>query len=141
MNQLAHHNLSLPHVQFHVLPNFRMPNRIAYHSIRMHTLALRNQATLIIRYCFTICAICSWDYIYAEYIVASGDHHRSIVWQIAEDYSHCDILLRLPGYCPSMFICVFPILSLKCSYFERTKLSVFHFSVLIFLKNEFSLNP
>uniref|UniRef100_A0A0E0E605 Galactokinase N-terminal domain-containing protein n=1 Tax=Oryza meridionalis TaxID=40149 RepID=A0A0E0E605_9ORYZ len=42
----------------------------------------------------------SWDYIYAEYIVASGDHHRSIVWQIAEDYSHCDILLRLPGYCP-----------------------------------------
>ncbi|BAS99362.1 Os06g0702500 [Oryza sativa Japonica Group] len=83
----------------------------------------------------------SWDYIYAEYIVASGDHHRSIVWQIAEDYSHCDILLRLPGYCPSMFICVFPILSLKCSYFERTKLSVFHFSVLIFLKNEFSLNP
>uniref|UniRef100_A0A0D9WTU1 GHMP kinase N-terminal domain-containing protein n=1 Tax=Leersia perrieri TaxID=77586 RepID=A0A0D9WTU1_9ORYZ len=42
----------------------------------------------------------SWDYIYAEYIVASGDHLRSVVWQIAEDYSHCDILLRLPGYCP-----------------------------------------
>ncbi|KAG8095271.1 hypothetical protein GUJ93_ZPchr0012g21331 [Zizania palustris] len=29
-----------------------------------------------------------------------GYHHRSIVWQIAEDYSHCDILIRLPGYCP-----------------------------------------
>ncbi|KAL5223591.1 hypothetical protein ABZP36_010230 [Zizania latifolia] len=42
----------------------------------------------------------SWDYIYAEYIMAAGYHHRSIVWQIAEDYSHCDILLRLPGYCP-----------------------------------------
>ncbi|XP_051199033.1 L-arabinokinase [Lolium perenne] len=42
----------------------------------------------------------SWDYIYAEYIVAAGYHHRSIVWQIAEDYSHCEILLRLPGYCP-----------------------------------------
>ncbi|XP_015693699.2 L-arabinokinase-like [Oryza brachyantha] len=44
----------------------------------------------------------SWDYIYAEYIVASGDHHRSIVWQIAEDYAHCDLLLRLPGYCPML---------------------------------------
>ncbi|KAK1611773.1 hypothetical protein QYE76_035446 [Lolium multiflorum] len=42
----------------------------------------------------------SWDYIYAEYIVGAGYHHRSIVWQIAEDYSHCEILLRLPGYCP-----------------------------------------
>uniref|UniRef100_A0ACD5UIC4 Uncharacterized protein n=1 Tax=Avena sativa TaxID=4498 RepID=A0ACD5UIC4_AVESA len=42
----------------------------------------------------------SWDYIYAEYIMAAGYHHRSTVWQIAEDYSHCEILLRLPGYCP-----------------------------------------
>ncbi|XP_042444788.1 L-arabinokinase-like [Zingiber officinale] len=30
----------------------------------------------------------------------AGNHHRAIVWQIAEDYSHCDLLLRLPGYCP-----------------------------------------
>uniref|UniRef100_A0A453NA86 Galactokinase N-terminal domain-containing protein n=1 Tax=Aegilops tauschii subsp. strangulata TaxID=200361 RepID=A0A453NA86_AEGTS len=44
--------------------------------------------------------ICSWDFIYAEYVVAAGNHHRSIVWQIAEDYSHCEFLLRLPGYCP-----------------------------------------
>jgi len=42
----------------------------------------------------------SWDFIYAEYIVEAGYHHRSIVWQIAEDYAHCDILLRLPGYGP-----------------------------------------
>ncbi|KAG8058091.1 hypothetical protein GUJ93_ZPchr0002g24544 [Zizania palustris] len=42
----------------------------------------------------------SWDFIYSEYVVAAGHHHRSIVWQIAEDYSHCEFLLRLPGYCP-----------------------------------------
>nr|CAB3494936.1 unnamed protein product [Digitaria exilis] len=43
----------------------------------------------------------SWDYIYSEYIMDAGYHHRSIVWQIAEDYAHCDILLRLPGYGPT----------------------------------------
>ncbi|XP_022136808.1 L-arabinokinase-like isoform X2 [Momordica charantia] len=32
--------------------------------------------------------------------MAAGHHHRSIVWQIAEDYSHCEFLIRLPGYCP-----------------------------------------
>ncbi|KAG8636480.1 L-arabinokinase isoform X2 [Manihot esculenta] len=32
--------------------------------------------------------------------MAAGYHHRSIVWQIAEDYSHCEFLIRLPGYCP-----------------------------------------
>ncbi|KAK1316562.1 L-arabinokinase [Acorus calamus] len=42
----------------------------------------------------------SWDFIYAEYVMAAGYHHRSIVWQIAEDYSQCEFLLRLPGYCP-----------------------------------------
>ncbi|XP_008781723.2 L-arabinokinase-like [Phoenix dactylifera] len=42
----------------------------------------------------------SWDFIYAEYVVAAGYHHRSTVWQIAEDYSHCELVLRLPGYCP-----------------------------------------
>lgn len=42
----------------------------------------------------------SWDFIYAEYVMAAGIHHRSIVWQIAEDYSHCEYLIRLPGYCP-----------------------------------------
>ncbi|KAI4316185.1 hypothetical protein L6164_024189 [Bauhinia variegata] len=42
----------------------------------------------------------SWDFIYAEYVMAAGLHHRSIVWQIAEDYSHCEFLIRLPGYCP-----------------------------------------
>ncbi|XP_066369481.1 L-arabinokinase-like isoform X1 [Miscanthus floridulus] len=51
-----------------------------------------------------VCSVCignfSWDFIYAEYIMEAGYHHRSIVWQIAEDYSYCDILLRLPGYSP-----------------------------------------
>uniref|UniRef100_A0A0A0KZ62 L-arabinokinase n=1 Tax=Cucumis sativus TaxID=3659 RepID=A0A0A0KZ62_CUCSA len=42
----------------------------------------------------------SWDFIYAEYVMAAGHYHRSIVWQIAEDYSHCEFLIRLPGYCP-----------------------------------------
>ncbi|KAJ8766051.1 hypothetical protein K2173_020567 [Erythroxylum novogranatense] len=42
----------------------------------------------------------SWDFIYAEYVMAAGNHHRSTVWQIAEDYSHCEFLIRLPGYCP-----------------------------------------
>ncbi|KAK1269582.1 L-arabinokinase [Acorus gramineus] len=42
----------------------------------------------------------SWDFIYAEYVMAAGYHRRSIVWQIAEDYSQCEFLLRLPGYCP-----------------------------------------
>ncbi|XP_028781315.1 L-arabinokinase [Neltuma alba] len=42
----------------------------------------------------------SWDFIYAEYVMAAGLHHRSIIWQIAEDYSHCEFLIRLPGYCP-----------------------------------------
>ncbi|KAG9150524.1 hypothetical protein Leryth_010890 [Lithospermum erythrorhizon] len=32
--------------------------------------------------------------------MAAGIHHRSTVWQIAEDYSHCEFLIRLPGYCP-----------------------------------------
>ncbi|KAK4782774.1 hypothetical protein SAY86_007148 [Trapa natans] len=42
----------------------------------------------------------SWDFIYSEYVMAAGNHHRKIVWQIAEDYSHCEFLIRLPGYCP-----------------------------------------
>ncbi|KAJ4707647.1 L-arabinokinase-like [Melia azedarach] len=42
----------------------------------------------------------SWDFIYAEYVMAAGQNHRSIIWQIAEDYSHCEFLIRLPGYCP-----------------------------------------
>lgn len=42
----------------------------------------------------------SWDFIYADYVMAAGHQYRSIVWQIAEDYSHAQFLLRLPGYCP-----------------------------------------
>lgn len=40
-------------------------------------------------------------------IVVSGTqvllHSEVIFWmmQIAEDYSHCEFLIRLPGYCPS----------------------------------------
>ncbi|CAN1799203.1 ARA1 [Linum perenne] len=42
----------------------------------------------------------SWDFIYADYVMAAGHHHRSIILQIAEDYSHCEFLIRLPGFCP-----------------------------------------
>ncbi|XP_076928485.1 L-arabinokinase-like [Bidens hawaiensis] len=42
----------------------------------------------------------SWDFIYAEYVMAAGHHYKSIISQIAEDYSHCELLIRLPGYCP-----------------------------------------
>lgn len=42
----------------------------------------------------------SWDFIYADYVMAAGHQYRSILWQIAEDYSHAEFLLRLPGYCP-----------------------------------------
>ncbi|KAI5659279.1 hypothetical protein M9H77_28072 [Catharanthus roseus] len=42
----------------------------------------------------------SWDFIYAQYVMAAGYHNRSIIWQIAEDYSHAELLIRLPGYCP-----------------------------------------
>lgn len=42
----------------------------------------------------------SWDFIYAEYVMAAGHQYRSIVWQIAEDYSYAQFLVRLPGYCP-----------------------------------------
>ncbi|XP_055822494.1 L-arabinokinase-like isoform X4 [Solanum dulcamara] len=46
------------------------------------------------------CTNFSWDFIYADYVMASGYHNRSIIWQIAEDYSHCEFVIRLPGYCP-----------------------------------------
>nr|GMD78908.1 Arabinose kinase isoform 1 [Ipomoea batatas] len=32
--------------------------------------------------------------------MAAGIQNRSIIWQIAEDFSHCEFLIRLPGYCP-----------------------------------------
>lgn len=42
----------------------------------------------------------SWDFIYAEYVMAAGHQYRSVVWQIAEDYSYALFLIRLPGFCP-----------------------------------------
>jgi hypothetical protein len=42
----------------------------------------------------------SWNFIFTEYAAAAGHHHRSLVWQVAEDYSHYDFLLQLPIYCP-----------------------------------------
>ncbi|KAJ0737498.1 putative L-arabinokinase [Helianthus annuus] len=42
----------------------------------------------------------SWDFIYSEYLATAGYHHKSIISQIAEDYSHCEFLIRLPGYSP-----------------------------------------
>ena len=31
--------------------------------------------------------ICSWDFIYAEYVMAAGHYHRSIVWQVNQSLS------------------------------------------------------
>ncbi|BBM97512.1 hypothetical protein Mp_1g06320 [Marchantia polymorpha subsp. ruderalis] len=42
----------------------------------------------------------SWDFIYSEYMTVAAPRHRSIVWQIAEDYSNALFVVRLPGYCP-----------------------------------------
>ena len=42
----------------------------------------------------------SWDFIYADFMVAAGKESRHIVWQIAEDYASCAMLLRLPGFTP-----------------------------------------
>ncbi|XP_050261209.1 uncharacterized protein LOC126706004 isoform X2 [Quercus robur] len=42
----------------------------------------------------------SWDFIYAEYVMMAGSHYRSVLQQIAEDYSHSEFVIRLPGYCP-----------------------------------------
>eukprot|EP00884_Botryococcus_braunii_P005960 jgi/Botrbrau1/15365/Bobra.0304s0006.1 len=42
----------------------------------------------------------SWDFIYSEYLSSVGSGFRGMVWQIAEDYSKADLLLRLPGYSP-----------------------------------------
>ncbi|CAL0319209.1 unnamed protein product [Lupinus luteus] len=42
----------------------------------------------------------SWDFIYIDYVMDAGPTYRSMIWQIAEDYSHCEFLIRLPGYCP-----------------------------------------
>lgn len=36
--------------------------------------------------------ICSWDFIYAEYIMAAGYHHRSIVWQVPFTISQIIVL-------------------------------------------------
>lgn len=33
-------------------------------------------------FCFLFVFTCSWDFIYAEYVMAAGNHHRSIVWQV-----------------------------------------------------------
>ncbi|XP_030943852.1 L-arabinokinase-like isoform X1 [Quercus lobata] len=42
----------------------------------------------------------SWDFIYAEYVMVAGSHYRSVLQQIAEDYSHSEFVIRLPGYSP-----------------------------------------
>lgn len=51
-----------------------------------------------------ICSVCvtnfSWDFIYAEYLMVAGSHYRSVLQQIAEDYSHSEFVIRLPGYSP-----------------------------------------
>ena len=32
----------------------------------------------------------SWDFIYAEYVMAAGYHHRSIVWQVLRHTIFCN---------------------------------------------------
>ncbi|KAF9660616.1 hypothetical protein SADUNF_SadunfUnG0007900 [Salix dunnii] len=65
--------------------------------------------------------VLSLDFIYAEYVMAAGNHHRSIVWQIAEDYSHCEFLISLTGFCPSMLVHVrmIPTLDLDIQCFNN----------------------
>jgi hypothetical protein len=49
--------------------------------------------------------LCSSVYMLMDTITNDNLSHQHL--QIAEDYSHCEILLRLPGYCPSMCNCIF----------------------------------
>ena len=37
------------------------------------------------------------DFVYSEYLTAVGARFRPVIFQIAEDYSKADLLLRLPG--------------------------------------------
>ncbi|KAK4338904.1 hypothetical protein RND71_040366 [Anisodus tanguticus] len=41
------------------------------------------------------------DFIHAEYVVAAKNHHWLTMWQILQDNSHCEFLIRLPEYCPT----------------------------------------
>eukprot|EP00937_MAST-01D_sp_MAST-1D-sp2_P000043 g43.t1 len=49
--------------------------------------------------CAAITNFC-WDFVYSEYLTEAGAEHRSVVWQIAEDYSLADVCFRLPGFTP-----------------------------------------
>jgi L-arabinokinase len=40
------------------------------------------------------------DFIYSQYAMESGSTFQPMVWQIAEDLSRADVLLRLPGHSP-----------------------------------------
>lgn len=44
----------------------------------------------------------SWDFVYSEYFTSTvhSKELRALVWQIAEDYSRAELLLRLPGHTP-----------------------------------------
>ena len=40
------------------------------------------------------------DFIYSQYATESGSTFQPMVWQIAEDLSRANVLLRLPGHSP-----------------------------------------
>jgi hypothetical protein len=40
------------------------------------------------------------DFIYSQYAMETGSTFQPMVWQIAEDLSRADVLLRLPGHSP-----------------------------------------
>ena len=46
-------------------------------------------------------AFCFADFVYSEYLTTVGSRFRPVIWQIAEDYAKAEMLLRLPGYCPT----------------------------------------
>lgn len=48
----------------------------------------------------TACGSWHADFVYSEYLSAVGTRFRPVIWQIAEDYSKAEMLLRLPGYTP-----------------------------------------
>ena len=46
--------------------------------------------------------LCSWDFIYAEYVMDTGIHYRSIVWQVISSQTLGHALLIMAVNCPSM---------------------------------------
>jgi len=70
--------------------------------------------TLIAYLCFF-----SWDFIYAEYVMAAGLHHRSIVWQVT-------IIFLIWSCLVPLFVLLREMLKFACSSYIK-----WYFVVLI----------